>query len=418
ENGSVEEKPKVSQTKSFVQQVGEVESSETTPQMSWNEFSPSPLNPWLAPKVNLRGQLNRWILSPGDSQKMVTLSNQAYSPPPNSRHPYLQPTADVGPSQSNSASSYESFQASPQSSQEISEEDQYGQQDSAIDDDEGELQGIDVGELFDLASNLYASGTNTSDLQGFLRALNDTMNKGNNSDMLVHLNDLYSRPPVVAAEYPHGSVGRNAYETSLTAFVFMSFGVFLLNQIHSFIAKDSITGRNQEGRLFSLNSLQENEDEESNLDILFNPPPLNWTEGLTKFNSNRNETGSENSSASSSSNSFINSSYVNNMFRALLNLINAYTKNSQVLECIWSLYCQDLDQTAGKQGLYGIAARINSIGLRLIMDQIPAELTLDVMLRSLLGWDGLPCTKMFPKCQKDNAVLTLQTATSGNSPSP
>ena len=126
----------------------------------------------------------------------------------------------------------------------------------------------------------------------------------------------------------------------------MSFGVFLLNQIHALIGKESSEGRKQ-GRQLNMNTL-----EDSQLDLLFEPPPVH--ENDKTFENAKKESFSAEESTSPG--------YVNNMFRALLNLVNAYTKDSQVLECIWSLYCQDLDKTSAKEGLYGIAARINRWG--------------------------------------------------------
>lgn len=166
------------------------------------------------------------------------------------------------------------------------------------------------------------------------------------------------------------------YEKGLTAFVFMSFGVFLLNQIHSFVQK-AADEHLKHHNLISNNTVvgearalhwDEGEgpfswysprgpmlltSESSSLDILFQPPvPPNTT-----FTSNSSEFASGRSSDMEATTSA--EGHVNNMFRALLNIGNAYAQDSPELECIWSLYCQDLDKTAQKQGLYGVAARIN-----------------------------------------------------------
>lgn len=186
-----------------------------------------------------------------------------------------------------------------------------------------------------------------------------------------------------------GELGKNdkkqsPYEKSLTAFVFMSFGVFLLNQIHSFVQKTAGThlkhmSNNEtdasEGRAlpwekaegpFTWYSPTKSDmimtSEPSSLDILFKPPV---SENLNTSSSSReNDTVSGRSSDMDDDNDAIvmwtgGQGHVNNMFRALLNIANAYTKDSPALECIWSLYCQDLDETAQQRGLYGVAARIN-----------------------------------------------------------
>lgn len=205
--------------------------------------------------------------------------------------------------------------------------------------------------------------------------MNETVNKENTSGLLTQLNNLYSRPQIISSSLGSDMFsGRNTYESSLAAFVFMSFGVFLLNQIHNLIGKDKFQGR----------AFGQNYDnfltEDSELDLLFQPPPF-----ASQDNNNNNSTtiisdseinesndddgiemmrmiNNDNKSANNLSSSLTSSpAYMNNMFRAFLNLINAYTKDPQALECIWSLYCEDLDKTSAKDGLYGIAARINRL---------------------------------------------------------
>jgi len=129
----------------------------------------------------------------------------------------------------------------------------------------------------------------------------------------------------------------------------MSFGVFLLNQIHNLIGQTTST-EGVEGR-----ELRMVPSEGTDLQILFNPPTLDNTgENQRKTGTVETKSSGRNSMGSSSS-----GSTANNMFRAMLNLLNAYTKDSQALECIWAIYCEDLDKTSANEGLYGIAARIN-----------------------------------------------------------
>lgn len=233
--------------------------------------------------------------------------------------------------------------------------------------------------------------------------MNETIQRGNNSKLLVELNERYRGreakmtevEPVPIKENQHsrnmtvnvtssdiaGKEGKTPYEKSLTSLVFMSFGVFLLNQIHNFVqktadnqlAKHNLIGNSSrdasEGRALSW----EDEGpfkwyspkgemlmttEPSSLDILFQPP---ISKNMT---SDRVDNAAEPVSGRSSD--FITKEsatstedHVNNMFRAMLNIGNAYSQDSPALECIWSLYCQDLDNTSQKSGLYGVAARIN-----------------------------------------------------------
>lgn len=132
----------------------------------------------------------------------------------------------------------------------------------------------------------------------------------------------------------------------------MSFGVFLLNQIHKMVGTSFSDG--SEGRELSHNTL-----EESPLSVLFNPPSSDIPEDRLVQRLGLGNSGKSQSRNFVESSGTKSSDYYNNMFRAMLNLVNAYTKDSQALECIWAIYCEDLDKTSSSEGLYGIAARIN-----------------------------------------------------------
>lgn len=285
-----------------------------------------------------------------------------------------------------------------------------------------------------------------------LQVINETIERGNSSRILKQLNDMYGgrlkggggmgnisgeviqpstvsvgggrapmklapqkqqqqqlhqRNNVIAPNNKNSTV--TPYDSSLTAFIFMSFGVFLLNQIHSFVQKSSAASMsNSNGNKLDdggpghgaalgrallghdifdwfVEPLKNLEDgvttgknnpansllfsrEPSSLDILFQEPkpePRLLPGTPSNSNGNGSDPGGEWSGRSVNGknvDSFSSSQHVNNMFRAFLNIANAYTRNSEAMECIWSLYCKDLDVTAGKRGLYGVAARINRYG--------------------------------------------------------
>lgn len=219
------------------------------------------------------------------------------------------------------------------------------------------------------------------------QVINETVQRSNNNNLLSQLNQMYARHGMgnwSAALFPQKSevVGRNALENSLSAFVFMSFGVFLLNQIHNFMGTSTSGEENtRQGRRLDYTM------GDSQLNFLFEPPPAPLeTTKFTNISDNVAPTPSHIVTGSSVTTNFDghentktgflptlptpdpgNSSnlanYVNNMFRAGINLVNAYTKDTQALDCIWSKYCQDLDKTAAEHGsLYSIAARINRWG--------------------------------------------------------
>ena len=67
-------------------------------------------------------------------------------------------------------------------------------------------------------------------------------------------------------------------------------------------------------------------------------------------------------------------------------------------ECIYTAYCHELNQQAKLQGMASSVAKINSVGLRLALKDLPSSDTLPALVRSLWSWHDLPCEDLFPTC--------------------
>nr|XP_018910204.1 PREDICTED: uncharacterized protein LOC109039249 [Bemisia tabaci] len=119
--------------------------------------------------------------------------------------------------------------------------------------------------------------------------------------------------------------------------------------------------------------------------------------------------------------------FVNGGLRAVLNLGKAYRSSTRgvarsngvnTLDCIWTLYCRNLDKTAKLNGPYGFLAKMNSLGLRLMMGEFPVERAFENLIReSTRGWRELDCQKLFPRCDAEEAKeVVIQTALGQNVP--
>ena len=91
-------------------------------------------------------------------------------------------------------------------------------------------------------------------------------------------------------------------------------------------------------------------------------------------------------------------STVNNYVRLVMNLMNAYMKDSGEFECIYAAYCYELNQQAKLEGMASSVAKINSVGLRLALKDLPSSDTVPALLQSLWSWEDLPCDLLFPTC--------------------
>ena len=81
-----------------------------------------------------------------------------------------------------------------------------------------------------------------------------------------------------------------------------------------------------------------------------------------------------------------------------MNLMNAYMKDSSEFECIYAAYCYELNQQAKLEGMASSVAKINSVGLRLALKDLPSSDTIPALMKSLWSWDDLPCDVLFPSC--------------------
>lgn len=242
------------------------------------------------------------------------------------------------------------------------------------------------------------------------QVVNETIQRSNSSRLLQQLNEVYvktgstsrnesgaiplnNRTTTTALFAANGTQSlldiknlSKPYETSLTAFVFMTFGVFLLNQIHSFVqnsgtrshhhprrADEDLAGRSLLNGNLAPWLLEPSSDtvpgellllkkEPSSLDILFEPSGSSEKSPA----SSKNGTSWKSEGRSYHEPAEFGEKHVNNLFRGLLNIGNAYAKDRTAVKCIWSLYCRDLDSTSKKEGLYGVAARINRFAQTLL----------------------------------------------------
>ncbi len=44
-------------------------------------------------------------------------------------------------------------------------------------------------------------------------------------------------------------------------------------------------------------------------------------------------------------------------------------------------------------------AKINSVGMRLVLEEIPGSAAVPAVFRSMIKWKDLDCPTMFPKCE-------------------
>ena len=174
-------------------------------------------------------------------------------------------------------------------------------------------------------------------------------------------------------------------ERSLSSLLFLSFGIFLLNSVNEIVTVRS--GGNERGR--SVDGSTSNVSE----DFLLS---LNNSVVNAFFD------GDEGEGAAAAAPS------VNGYLKLLMNIMNAYANedeeeggSSSELECLWSAYCHRLNGQARMGGMASTVARINSVGMRVILKAAPADAAAAEVVKALLRWTDVPCKKMFPRCKRE-----------------
>ena len=91
-------------------------------------------------------------------------------------------------------------------------------------------------------------------------------------------------------------------------------------------------------------------------------------------------------------------STVNNYVKLVMNLMDAYVKDTTEFECIYAAYCYELNQQAKLEGMASSVAKINSVGLRLALKDLPSADTIPALMSSVMSFQDLQCDALFPSC--------------------
>jgi len=97
--------------------------------------------------------------------------------------------------------------------------------------------------------------------------------------------------------------------------------------------------------------------------------------------------------------------FVQEMLTTLLNLMREYLMKDNVMECLWFMFCKDMNHQAKYTDPMGYLARINSVGLKVLVEKEGREVdSINSMWQALTNWQPLQCDAMFPRCDGSKAL--------------
>jgi len=99
--------------------------------------------------------------------------------------------------------------------------------------------------------------------------------------------------------------------------------------------------------------------------------------------------------------------FIGEILNTLLSMMREFLMKDHVMECLWFMFCQDLNHQAKYADAYGLMARVNSVGLKVltVREERDGEMdTVGEIWKALTAWDTLQCDAMFPKCDGTKAL--------------
>jgi len=99
--------------------------------------------------------------------------------------------------------------------------------------------------------------------------------------------------------------------------------------------------------------------------------------------------------------------FIGEILNTLLSMMREFLMRDHVMECLWFMFCQDLNHQAKYADAYGMMARVNSVGLKVltVREERDGEMdTIGEIWKALTAWDTLQCDAMFPKCDGTKAL--------------
>lgn len=246
-------------------------------------------------------------------------------------------------------------------------------------------------------------------------SVNESISKSNVTIVMNKLKEIYyntSAPDVSMSTliYPsRQSLLNNA--SSLLSFGLLAVDLFLLHNVQQIaIAEESTVGEKMR-----------RDPEVVALSALFLPP-----EKFNELGRSRQELVDTTNTSKGLLQELLE--FAQGVIRAVVNLGKAYRRTTTAeaqgrsngkpspLDCIWTLYCRNLDKTAKLNGPYGFLAKMNSLALRLMMGEFPVEQAVEkLFLEYTRGEGSLNCQQLFPRCGAEEAKqVVISTAMGDN----
>ncbi|CAH2987807.1 unnamed protein product [Chilo suppressalis] len=301
---------------------------------------------------------------------------------------------------------------------------------------------------FETVKNTSRIARNSSDFTEILKALNQSLVQGDVTIVMSKLRDLYLGDVNATTSHPRKMIASNS--TDLLSFGILTLDIMLLHNIQLMAWENQESARAKmlkDPDVFAFNALFM---DPSKVAASQNVVSRQGVPALTSKRQNLRQGTEESDLGSSLLDNFLEIGV--STTRAAINLGRAYKNTKAILnqlsnrdsppsnvhsqlsrnidgsavalnhlqssfgggvvngtyytelDCLWLLYCRNLVATTKLDAPYGTMARINSVALRLVAGEMPADSALHVaLLDALGGWTDLRCDQMFPRCSKVNA---------------
>jgi len=203
----------------------------------------------------------------------------------------------------------------------------------------------------------------------------------------------------------------NPFQISLITWTFIDFWEFLIEKVGTLSREDL---RTLELRLAKIRQTKDSRIARALIDAeANNTAQLDGADRLREIGRSLNIETFKNSSQETGSDVDIKHNLVEEdqtkfmkySIKTLLNFGRVYLETDYALDCMMLLFCRDMNANTEREGMEGVAAKLKSVGLKVLVDREGRERdTISSVWQALFEWQPLQCEAMFPKCDASRAL--------------
>jgi len=186
------------------------------------------------------------------------------------------------------------------------------------------------------------------------------------------------------------------FQLSLVTWTFIDFWEFLIEKVGTLSTTDL------RALEYRLSQIRNKADSAIARSLMSNP---NDTDDKVSISISAEDTSSVSRSTINIEEKSEDNHLMKHSIKTLLNFGKIYLQKDYTMDCMMLLFCREINRSTKKEGMDGVAAKLKSVGLKVLVDQEGRERdTINSVWQALTAWQPLQCDAMFPRCDGSKAL--------------